>query len=191
MTAQIDAIVANLQRTRSSDKDEPIIVDVDTLIAALQVAGMGPEMLALVANLQRNRTSDKDEPIKANVDTFIAALSTISNSSQVLAGGFNTPPPAAFDTTWPESGVNVQFFTVSGVYTKPANCIAIRIILMACGGGGASGSAGTLAAQLFSHGGGAGGGGERLDQWINPAIVGANENVTIGAAGVGGATRAV
>lgn len=69
---------------------------------------------------------------------------------------------------------NIEIFTTSGTYTKPADLQYVKVTVVA-GGGGSGGAA--------SNGGG--GGGASI-KWISEASIGATETVTVGAGGAAG-----
>lgn len=86
----------------------------------------------------------------------------------------------------PPGVVNVQKWTVPGVYTwtKPANVTFVRFLVLSGGGGGASGQA--VAAGVIGAGG-AGGAGSSLSDWtILATELPATLSVTVGAGGAGG-----
>ncbi|MCI0526653.1 MAG: hypothetical protein L0Y56_04265, partial [Nitrospira sp.] len=71
---------------------------------------------------------------------------------------------------------DVQIFTASGTWTKPAGTPK-RILVRAWGGGG-SGGRGAASAP-----GGGGGGGGYVEDWFDPAAFAATESVTVGTGG--------
>lgn len=81
-------------------------------------------------------------------------------------------------------GIDVQTFTSSAVWTKPAGAKQVEIYLFGAGGGGGSGRRGaTLTAR---YGGGGGGTGNVFIGKMDAASFASTENVWIGAGGNGG-----
>jgi hypothetical protein len=83
------------------------------------------------------------------------------------------------------SGANLQVFTSSGTYTKPAGCS--RVVVIAIGGGGGGGSGRRGAAGVTRAGGSGGAGGGWAYDALPASVVGSTETVTVGAGGTGGA----
>lgn len=93
----------------------------------------------------------------------------------------------AGDTIIAPGAPQMQVFTASATWTKPAGVRAVLVRLVG-GGGGSGGVALTAAAQVAcSCGAGGGGYSEKL---IQAALLGATETVTIGAGGTGGTAGA-
>ena len=80
------------------------------------------------------------------------------------------------------AGADVQEFTTSGSWVKPAGKTAVYVLAIGGGGGGASGERKTTDA----YGGLGGSGGAHTARWIPAASLAGTVTVTIGAGGAGG-----
>jgi hypothetical protein len=76
-------------------------------------------------------------------------------------------------STASSSGIDVQSFTGSGTWTKPAYSASSRVLIQAWGGGGSG----------AKNNGSGGGGGAYNERWLTLSQLGATETVTVGAGG--------
>jgi hypothetical protein len=145
-----------------------------------------------------DNTSDTNKPVstaqqtaldtKQNLDSDLTAIAGLAPTDddviQRKAGAWTNRTITQLKADLNIAGADVQEFTASGTWTKPAGCKAVLVVLVGAGGGGGGGAVGATAGR---SGGAGGNGGSYLEVLLPASMLGSSESVTIGTGGAGGA----
>lgn len=161
---------------------------VSQLSGAEQAAGATSLLLSCISVSPINGNVTITSSALGNVYSLsvasVAAVEARVTVAHSVQGGFITGVPQGSS-----SGVNptynLQVFSSSGTWTKPAGAQNVKVFLLGAGGGGGSGRSAAGGSVRYGGSGGMGGPGYLVDfraQDLTPTVA-----VTIGAGGTGGA----
>jgi hypothetical protein len=154
------------------------------------VNGVFQSPASLIVNADVSASAAIDVSKLAQGTNKILGRTTAGTGSveEITVGTGLSLSAGTISATSPSAATDVQVFTSSGTWTKPAGAKSVNIQLMGAGGGGGSGRL-DIGATTNACGGGGGGGGSLVNITVPAASLSATEAVTIGTGGLGGAAR--